>query len=235
MKSLYFVTGANHTHGSSLPQLLGTLRLWERWTRVVVYDLGLSSRQRKALLDCDFNGSVETFPFEEYPAFFDINVNAGQYAWKPALVQRELNKSNAPLCWMDAGNYVRRPLWGIRRTLRRAGFYCPSSSHTVSRWTHPLMIENLGLPPDFCADKQNLNTACVAFDPLNAKARHLADEWARCAMDENIIGPPGSSRANHRQDQALLTVLAYRDGMVHEPIERRRGYSLHRDVPEAGE
>ena len=94
------------------------------------------------------------------------------------------------------------------------------------------MLENLGLPRDFCADKPNLNAACVAFDPTNPKARQLAEEWARCAMDEYVIAPVGSSRENHRQDQALLTVLAYRNGMVEEPVERRRGYSLHRHVPE---
>lgn len=233
MKSMYLVTGSDHSHARSLLQLLSTFRRWERWTRVVVYDLGMTASQRAAILDSDFNGSVETFPWAEYPPFFDITVSAGHYAWKPALIVREMQKSNAPLCWMDAGNYVRRPLWGIRRALRRRGFYSPLSSHTVARWTHPLMLERLGLPEDFCAERENLNGACIAFDPRHVKARHLAEEWARFALDESIIGPVGSNRENHRHDQSLLTVLAYRSGMLDEGIPRRRGYSLHRDLPES--
>lgn len=95
------------------------------------------------------------------------------------------------------------------------------------------MLANLGLPTSFCADKQNLNGACVAFDPMNAKARGLAEEWALLAREQNIIAPPGSSRENHRQDQALLSVLAYRSGIVGDRLPHTRGFSIHWDLPEA--
>ena len=231
---MYLVTGANYTHGRSLLQLLGSIRQWEPQTRVVVYDLGLTRKQRRAVLDSDLNGSVEAFPWNEYPGFFDINVNRGEYAWKPALIARELQKSDAPLCWMDAGNVVLLPLRDIREELAQHGFYSAPSRGTVLQWTHPLMFKALGLPPDFCADRRNLSGACIAFDPKHLRARALIEEWARLAEDKEMIAPPGSSRKNHRQDQALLTVLAYRSGIISEPSRKLDAFAIHRDLREFG-
>jgi hypothetical protein len=55
--------------------------------------------------------------------------------------------------------------------------------------------------------------------------------WFECALTKNCIAPPGSSRENHRQDQAALTYFAYLNG--HEcKIAARDFYKLqtHRDI-----
>ena len=37
--------------------------------------------------------------------------------------------------------------------------------------------------------------------------------WRECSLDVECIAPSGSHRGNHRQDQAALTVLAWRHGL----------------------
>ncbi|MDB5540607.1 MAG: hypothetical protein JWQ89_2334 [Devosia sp.] len=176
--------------------------------------------------------SLIRFPYEDYPPYFDIDVNAGEYAWKPVIVKKEFSKSDTPLVWMDAGDMLRFPILWIRHCLRTVGFYSHRSSGTVEKWTHPGMYTALGLPVGWAGDRKPLNTSCVGFNPANAVARALVDEWFAGAMDKNVIAPEGSSRANHRQDQALMTLLAYRSGIVWKPSGGDRALVTHRDLPE---
>ena len=229
-RELYIVTGADGTHARSLVQLLHSIALHERRIRVVVYDLGLTDVQRSAVYGALVNGTLERFRFEDYPSFFDIKVNAGEYAWKPVIVAAEIAKSPSPVCWMDAGNQLHSRVHGIRTAVRRDGFYLPESRGSFRRWVHPDMMAELGLPPDSFADRKNLNAACIAFDPARPLVKELVRQWAACAERREVIAPDGSNRSNHRQDQALLTVLAYKLGVLSEPSETVRELRIHRDI-----
>jgi hypothetical protein len=44
--------------------------------------------------------------------------------------------------------------------------------------------------------------------------REIVLPWRACAMNKNCIAPPGSSRRNHRQDQAVLSFLVHRTGFA---------------------
>ena len=90
------------------------------------------------------------------------------------------------------------------------------------------MLAWLGVPEDWDGlSKRNLNGACVAFDTRNQEVMAVISEWGRCALIKDCIAPPGSSRANHRQDQALLTVLAYRSGLITTTTKNRFGFRIH--------
>lgn len=224
------VTGASANHGASLIQLLKSARRWMPPDQVCVYDLGLAAWHRKRIAALGFG--LKRFRFEDYPAHFDISVNAGEYAWKPAIVMEVMRRADDLICWMDAGNVIRFPMWEIAAITRKTGLYSPGSSGTVGKWTHPGMFEALGIDPDEFADRKALTAALVAFDPGNPRSRQLAEDWLAGAMDKNVIAPKGSSRANHRQDQALLTLLAYRSGIIERPTQRSPAVRVHRDVPE---
>jgi hypothetical protein len=43
----------------------------------------------------------------------------------------------------------------------------------------------------------------------------MVDEWAKCALDEACIAPPGSSLHNHRYDQTALSILSYTRRIPH--------------------
>lgn len=49
--------------------------------------------------------------------------------------------------------------------------------------------------------------------------RMLARPWYECSITRQCIAPDGSSRKNHRQDQAALTVLAILTGAKCEGVD----------------
>lgn len=53
------------------------------------------------------------------------------------------------------------------------------------------------------------NGAMVGFSNRNQAALDMLQAWADCSMVRQCIAPLGSSRENHRQDQAVLTLLAH--------------------------
>jgi len=132
---------------------------------------------------------------------------------------------------MDAGNVLIEDLSRIRAALSRAGFYSPRSGGTVNDWTHPKILEFFGLNARWGDGRENLNGACVAFDPGFDRALALARKWNEGALLKRCIAPEGSDRSNHRQDQALLTVLAHVDGLADVSDRGYLGYLIQQDHP----
>ena len=239
--ALRIVTGADSSHALSLMQLLSSIARWEPGVQVTIYDLGLTGVERANAQAVLPSARIETFDFDAWPAYFNIRVDAGQYAWKPVIFWAELQKSDVPLVWMDAGNRLRRDMRRLRRELRRDGFVSYASLGTIRDWTHPAMLRRLGLPDDWDQDRRNLTGGLVAIDPRRQTARLLASDWAHHAQDRDCIAPAGSDRQNHRQDQALLTVLAYASGVIDAPTRRimflgrkRQEVMLQQDVEPRG-
>ena len=46
----------------------------------------------------------------------------------------------------------------------------------------------------------------------DAVYRDVVLPWKACAVEKDCIAPAGSSRSNHRQDQAVLSYLVHRSG-----------------------
>jgi hypothetical protein len=142
---MILVTGADFTHTNSLLQLLASVERHEPGMRVMIYDLGMTQRELRRIEKQYRRYQIRKFDYGRYPAHFFIRVNAGEYAWKPAIVWQLLCEMQSPVCWMDAGNVLIEDLSRIRAALSRAGFYSPRSGGTVNDWTHPKMLEFFGL------------------------------------------------------------------------------------------
>jgi hypothetical protein len=211
-----------------LLNLLASARRHEPTMSVVVYDLGLTADQQASVTD--LGCELRRFDFASYPAFVDIRKSAGQYAWKPQIIRTVAGERPGIVCWMDAGNIVDEPLLQLRGETARFGYYSANSSGTLGAWTHPGMLRYLGLPAGWKSDAANLNGACIAFDTRNPMAVDLLDRWANLSLIEDCIAPRGSDRSNHRQDQALLTVLAYMAGRPAKASTKLLGYRIHQDV-----
>jgi hypothetical protein len=209
VKDLILVSGSDASHARSLGNWLASVATHEPDTAVIVYDLGMDPASIESLHAIHPKAILRRFPYERYPDYFDIRIHAGQYAWKPAIVHEVSREFGRPVCWMDAGNRVRKPLTRLRRVLGKYGFYSPLSKGVVRDWTHPSTLKALEFPERMWT-RRNLNGACVAFDPSREAAGKLLEDWYQAALRKEVIAPPGSDRSNHRQDQAVLTVLFYK-------------------------
>jgi hypothetical protein len=228
------VTGCDSTHFRSALNLLASIERHEPSTPVSFWDLGLAADDRRALAERYPRVSVNSFPYDDYPDYFQIGTSAGQYAWKPVIVETEVAKADSRIvAWLDAGDLVDRRLTWLRRLADGSGLYSPSSPGTVRTWTHPGTLTRLRAD-EALLDLPNLNGAIVALDAANPRARALATRWSQCAQDLECIAPAGSDRSNHRQDQAVLTVLAHQSGLAPRgacsELSDLLGVSTHRDV-----
>ena len=61
--------------------------------------------------------------------------------------------------------------------------------------------------------------------------KDFLEEWAQLSLNQDIIAPKNSSRKNHRQDQSILTMLIYKNGL-HNFITKTYkifGITIHND------
>lgn len=234
-RPLHIVTGADASHFRSLHNLLASIQTWEPEATVTIWDLGLTPKEVAAARDRFPSYGVTTFPYGDYPEYFDIRTQRGQYAWKPVIIEKEflMAPKGVVLVWLDAGDIVERRLKWLRRFTTRIGFFSPYSSGRIRRWTHQGSLDYLAVDTKWLGAR-NLSAAIVALDTTSPAAKELTEEWSRCAQIRECIAPEGSDRTNHRQDQAVLAVLAYKAGMAPAGEFRRvthgLGIGTHRDV-----
>lgn len=137
--------------------------------------------------------------------------------------------------WLDAGDVVYDDLERVWTIIERDGVYTPQTRKTIGDWTHPGTLAALGAD-DSILDLPNRDGSICGFATWMPQVATLLDRWRACALDRDCIAPAGSSRANHRQDQAVLSVLVtgYDVPDGGRLIEKRLGISSHKDnIPPA--
>ena len=130
---------------------------------------------------------------------------------------------------MDAGNLITESLHPLQKVTESVGMYSPYSCGDIAEWTHPETIEYMCVSESLLK-KPNLAGGCVAISYNSLEARELAYYWKNCALKKECIAPEGSSRKNHRQDQAVLTILAHQLGLTEKMPPRRLGFITHQDI-----
>jgi hypothetical protein len=139
-----------------------------------------------------------------------------------------ISEYKAPVFWFDAGNILFSSKKIVATTLSH-GFYSPYSVKRIRDLTHPSLIDKFRNIENI-ENRRNLNGACVCFNPKNVKSMQLLREWFDLAQKIDYIAPEGSSRLNHRQDQSLLTLLAYKHNLVNKMPHGYLDFSIHNDI-----
>jgi uncharacterized protein DUF1647 len=215
------VTAASSNHAGALRYLLESLR--RLGARVDCYDLGLTPRER-ASLPLWPRLTLHRFNYAAYPAYLDVAVNAGEYAWKPVIVAEVVEQLRAEglrehVLWCDAGTYFDAldPIDTLIGASR--GVWVRRSSGTMREWTHAGMFRYFNADVQHYGARPNADATLIGFATGHAEEavrQRVYDElvvpWRSCALARDCIAPPGSSRRNHRQDQAVLSYLVHRAG-----------------------
>jgi len=227
---LIVVTAASTNHFGPLQYLLRSLRALR--ARVECYDIGLTAAEVAALPRWD-GFLYHMFDFAAHPAHMNVSINAGEYAWKPVIVADVVDRVRASgqaadVLWADAGTYFHTLDRIADRVRGSRGLWVRASSGTMRQWTHPLMFEYLAADPALYADRSNADATLVGFATGSADAgarealyRDVVQPWKACAMAKACIAPSGSSRGNHRQDQAVLSYLVHHAGYPFASDTRR--------------
>jgi hypothetical protein len=234
---LHVVTATNSSHFYSLLQLLRTLQVIERTDyRLYVYDLGLTEEELSHFARLHLRVEIIRFPFEDYPRHFDLSLPPdykGQYAWKPCIIHEVYSKLGKGdfLVWLDAGNFVQRKMWLVRSALHFKGFYTRLNPHNNADWTHKDTMRLLGMEH---AGSYTQVCGCLIGLKKNELNDRMMDQWKEAALDPDVIAPVGSSRMNHRQDQAVLSLLYYKlyPYTMNPPLLSRIQHeiSIHKDI-----
>jgi Protein of unknown function (DUF1647) len=229
------VTGASSNHFKCLCHLLFSLGVYEPHTRIVVYDLGLSSQECAHLRN--FKGlNFRKFNFAKHPEWMGLRASgnkgerSGQYAWKPIIVHDTLVEFGGMVLWLDAGDLIHGPLDHLRHVLQQEGLYSPVSSGNIGKWTHPKTLEFMKVSKELLA-KSNRNGAAVGFNAASIAACKIARTWMQYALKKECIAPAGASHNNHRYDQAILSILLYQfqDKYSYDLVNSRLNISMHND------
>ena len=233
---MILVTGASDNHVRSLRQFIAS---FIRHTtagkhRLLVWNLGITDWA--SIQTPHPHIGYEVFDFTKYPDWFDITKDAGQYAWKPAIMRIVAARHPAEIIvWMDAGNIVVDPLRNLERFLRSNALYSSYSVGKIRDWTHPATVTalsgsgSLG-PAAPSLNALNRNGACIGFNLSAERARLCLEEWATACANKDILAPVGSSRANHRQDQSVFSILYYKYVGSDAVSNVFLGYTIHNDV-----
>ena len=235
------VTGASENHSRSLFQFLSTVNF--NAFDCVVYDLGLHKDSLTIIQQTYPRALYVRFDYSKYPYYYNIAVNAGEYAWKPAIIYEVLTHIKTNMCpteiliWCDAGNKFKNlGLTTLVNTIYQTNIYSPISVDPLRTWTHPATCAWFGIDiHSQFSDLINRNGAVLGFNISDLTVQSFIEEFAKCASIKECIAPEGSSRGNHRQDQAVFTVLYYQFKIRHsqqiQPIcDMYLDVSIHNDI-----
>jgi hypothetical protein len=158
----------------------------------------------------------------------------GGYGWRViAYIDMGLEWSNK-FGWIDAGCLVyKHNLEYEKRIVEKEGFFASISCDTVSKWVYNstigFMMENKLISK--CNKDDTVCSGGYAFyDPHNPRILNkLIIPFYQCCFTKKCISPYGSSRRNHRQDQAVLTLLIHNLNLKYSARNNDRSAIFHVD------
>ena len=208
--NIIFVTAAEKNYFNQLESLLKSYNKYLS-NKLIVYDIGLTKNQLQYLKDNFENLEIIKFQFNQYPKFIGeyFDDKLGNYAWKPIIVEQVMQQHKSKVVWLDAGNLITKKIVFLKIALTTFGLVVPTSSNTIKDWTHPSTIEYIGINKKYL-NSNNYASGLIGFDYNSKKAKKILELWSKFSQIQECISPKDSNRANHRQDQAVLTLLLYK-------------------------
>lgn len=155
------------------------------------------------------------FDFSHFPQWMSLDDRAvrGGYAWKVISYCDVLMQTQAVVVWSDGGNLWMDDITKDLMKVKENGIFSPYSGDTVQKWVHGKtsqfllgnhMLRKLKINKGMCTG------GYVLIDYHNANAmNNVVLPLLQCVYTRKCVTPLGTSRKNHRQDQAVLTALIH--------------------------
>lgn len=207
----YIVSASDKSYFINVVNLIFSLKnSGNRDFTFIFYDLGITPSQSKKLSKVSeklsFPIEIKPFDFQQYPDF--VKPNMGSYAWKPIIIDLELNASKSTLLYLDSASLIRGDLSKIWKVIEETGLYTPiCGSGSLADWTHPQTFSYF--EPIEAKTIRNRCGGLCGFDYSKELVRELVGDWKKYALIEDCIIPKGSDRTNHRHDQSIFNILLH--------------------------
>jgi hypothetical protein len=190
------ITAASESYRAQLLSFLGSLQCnWPEHPPVTVYDLGLSGETKKILQDAGFEVRL-------IPPF--VPHWRKHYTWKLWCMN---DASAERVLWLDAGCCVLRPLPEIFDIIAHQGYFLLPNHFPLSLEASEQACAGCGVDPSIRDGKQTITSAVFGFRRGSA-VEHCVHESLAIARTERYIM---ATEPHHRWEQALLSLLIYRD------------------------
>lgn len=234
------VSGASENHGNLLILMIYRIIKVEENICFIVWNLGLNNNQNlkiKKLINYikkSKNSHITviyyTFNFKDYPSYFNITIDAGNYAWKPVIIYNTYKMFKRTLFWLDAGCYVNGSLLAIYNIISKNEIWSISAGHSIKRYTYISTILYYNVS-EYILNKIMCAAGVVGFVYPSKFCMLVLQKWNECALKINCIAPIGSSRKNHRQDQSALSIILYQSGYKFNCLQYKNlNFSLQFDA-----
>ena len=222
------VTGCSSNHLVVTINMMLSVVLTNRDASFVLVDFGLKDSDYAYLaselrfihsIHNALNSSADVyyrrFAFSNFPEWWDISDKKirGGYSWKVAAIYDLLLETKRIVVWSDGGNILPRNMGKELQHAYDFGAFSPASGDTIQKWVHgssQSFLHHNKMVRRIMRGKGMCNGAFIAFDYNNENVmNNVVFPFVQCAYTRKCISPLKTSRKNHRQDQAILSVLMH--------------------------
>lgn len=215
-KQMVVATGADDSYFQGLVNFVGSVHYWCAECPIVVFNLGLSEEHKKTV-DTWCNTTLKWRNGVNTKGIDSSHLTTPkQYAWKPFAILEAVNEYQADaVLWLDAGSTVTGPLMTtIWPFIRDDGhFFVQGQDLDMTRLCMQETFDYLKQRKEDFMNKPSYAGNTVGFVYGSEAYHKILVPWTKCAAVAECIAPPGSSTANHRFDQVVLSIITYTAGI----------------------
>ena len=230
LNDLVVVTGISQPHYNKVLDMLGSVHHFLPNTPIILYDLGLSSKQVKALKELK-NVEIRKYEFEakgrtDYRKLGYTRRGLGCYAFK-IFVMDEISREQKIFMWLDSSIRILKPLTTNHciesvNDMPLSACFSHMKNRRMMEFTNEGTVKYFNITRQQMKDVVGLQAGCLMFK-MTKKMRFIMEKWVDCAYNEECICgtknrtdkeqcnthmPVGTKFIGcHRYDQAVLTSL----------------------------
>lgn len=190
------ITAASENFAPSLLALLGSLNLnWPDHPPVRVYDIGLGDDTLRVL---DDNG-IEVVKVPAFCLHWRKHFTWKIWCWNDAPAREIL--------WMDSGLAVLKPLDDVFYAIDNLGYFVVPTYHPLTENASENACRGCGVDAGFRNEKITLAATFIGFKKEGNILKILKEALSIALIEEYIA----STEKMHRHDQAIISLLLYRE------------------------